>query len=242
MNGYKLSSEELDREIKQILERGLTKPKNLWQYLIELHRALGLRYLFFKTSSTWVMTILLTLLLLMLWPTWSEDYLYAALFAVSPICFLIIVLLTEAIEKLSGLYELKMTLTYTVRQLVVVRILYFSFIGSMFSIIMSFYFSHYLITMEEFPKLLSLSLSALFLCAFVSAFTMRHFHSYWSQICSLVYWFLFGLLPYVWFGTQWNAFLKQLPLALTVVIAILVLMLLLHEIKKNLILYTSEVI
>lgn len=241
MNGNSLSPDELNREIRQILDRGLIQPKSLRQHLLGLHRALGFRYLFFDTGITWVIAALTVLLMVLFCPPPGHNHLYAVLFLVSPICFLIIMLLTETIEKVSGLYELKMTLTYTVRQLAVLRILYFSFIGMLFSVLTSLYFSHSLQIAGTFLKLLSLSLSALFLCGFVTVFVMRHFHSTWSHLGALLYWFLFGLMPYVCFSTRWNAFLEQLPLTITAVAALGSMIMMLIEVRKNLILHTSEV-
>lgn len=237
-----LSPDELEREIRHILDRGLIRPKGFWQYLVELHRTLGIRYLFFGTGSTGIITALTLLALLLYLPLPGPDHLYAVLFLLSPVSFLMLMLLTETTEKVNGVYELKMTLTYTVRQLAVIRILYFSLIGCLFSAYASVYLGHALQIMDMVLKLLALSLSALFLCAFVCVYAMRHFHSRWSHFAALGFWFLAGLLPYAGFNTHWNAFLKQMPLALTVVVALGAVVLLLIEVKKTLILHTSEVI
>lgn len=244
MNGPNpdLSPDELDREIRQILDRGLIRPKGFWQHLVEVHRTLGLRYLFYGTGSTGIITALTLLVIFLYLPLPGPDHLYAVFFLLSPISFLMLMLLTETNEKVNGVYELKMTLTYTVRQLAVIRILYFSLIGCLFSASASVYLGHSLQIMGMFLKLFSLSLSALFLCAFVCAYAMRHFRSRWSPFAALGFWFLAGLLPYVGFDIHWNALLEQVPLALTVVVAIGAMVLLLIEVKKTLILYTSEVI
>lgn len=244
MNGPdpELSPDELDREIRQILDRGLIRPKGFWKYLVELHRALGMRYLFYGTGSTWVITALTLLVLVLFLPLPGPEHLYAVSFLLSPVCFLLIMLLTETMEKVNGVYELKMTLTYTVRQLAVVRILHFSLIGCLFSVFTSLYFGHAVPMLDTYLKLFSLSLTALFLCALVCAYAIRRSRSAWSPFAALGFWFVAALLPYVSFTLQWNAFLEQMPLALTVAVATGAMILLLLEIKKNLTLLTSEVI
>jgi hypothetical protein len=174
MNIIELSQNEKDRAIEAILSRGLSKPKSLWGHLWEIYRALGLRYIFLDTAQAIIMTVFAAIVFIGLYPLWPEQHIYAALFAAAPVFFIFVVLFTETIERLSGLYELKMTCKYTVRQIAAFRVLCFSLVGVVFCTLTSLYFSRLQLAYDFF-RAFSISLCALFLCAFLTISVLRRF-------------------------------------------------------------------
>lgn len=240
MNMIEPSPNEKDREIAQILAKGLSKPKSLWRYLWGLYRALGFRYIFLDTSKAIMMAMAATILFIMLYPLSPEQHIYAALFAVAPIFFIFVVLFAETIERVNGMYELKMTCKYTVQQIAAFRVLCFSLPGVMFCGLTSVYFGRYSVAYDFF-RAFSLSLSALFLCAFLSLLIMRRFNWKWNHVFTALIWVAIGFLPVRIFGQRWEWFLSEIPVAITVFVTMIACSLFLIELKHLLNIRTREV-
>lgn len=230
MNMIEPSQNEKQRAIETILSEGLQKPKGLWQYLCELYHALGFRYLFLYSGSAGIMGGIAAVVLLILYPASPEHYPYAALFSLTPLFFLFVVLLTETTEKVSGLYELKMTFQYNVQQITAFRILSFSLPGAVFCTLTSLYFSRLPGAYDLF-RVISLSLCALFLCAFLTVCIMRRFSRGWFYFAALPLWIAVGVLPSWLFGERWELFLSQIPIAVTAACLVIAFTLFLTEIK-----------
>lgn len=239
MNIIEPSQRERDKTIEDILYNGLTKPKSLWADLCDMYRALGLRYIFCNMTNAIIMTVISALGFVLLYPMLQEQHIFTTVFAIIPVFFMLLVLITETIEKVSGLYELKMTYKYTVQQITVFRILVFSLIGTAFSTFISLYFSRLLV--YDFLRIFSLSLSALFLCAFLTMFILRHFNWKWNHCFVMLFWIISGFLPTRMIGEQWELFLAQIPIAITLLLAMTACVLLLMETKKLMDIRTREV-
>lgn len=231
MNIIELSQDEKERAIEDILSKGLSKPKSLWGYLCEIYCALGFRYIFLDTGLAIIMTVVATIGFIRLYPMSLEQYPYATLFALAPVFFLFVVLFAETIERVSGLYELKMTCKYTVQQITAFRVLCFSLMGAMFCTLTSLHFSRLPITYDFF-RVFSLSLCALFLCAFLTIFIMRRFTRDWIYFIAMLLWTAIGFLPVRIFGHWWELFLSQVPITITVFVAVIACALFLMEIKN----------
>lgn len=231
MNIIEPSQYEKDKAIEDILSKGLSKPKSLLGYLGNLYSALGFRYIFFEMAFPIVMTVIATICFIVLYPLTLEQHLYATLFAIAPLFFLFIVLFTETMEQINGLYELKMTCKYTILQIAAFRVLCFSFLGTMFCTFISLYFSR-LSAVYSFFKTVSLSLCALFLCAFLAISLMRHFNWKWIHFSAMLLWITLSFMPIWILGERWELFLSQIPAAITMFAAVIACSLFLMEIKK----------
>ncbi len=237
MNMIELSHDEKDRAIEEILSKGLSKPRSLWGYLCEIYCALGLRYIFLDTAQSILITVTAVIGFAMLYPLVSE---YAALFAAAPVFFVCIVLSTETIERGSGLYELKMACKYTIRQIAAFRVLCFSLMSAAGCSLISLYFSRQPVAYDFF-RAFSLSLCALFLCSFLTIFLMRRFNWKWIHFSVIPLWISIGILPVWIWGSQWELFLSQIPVAITILVTVIACALFLMEIKILMNIRKSEV-
>jgi len=233
------SFEEKERAIEYILSEGLTKPKSLWRHLYEMYRALGFQYLFLNTAQPVIISVALMFGFIALFPLSPEKYINTVLFASAPVFFISVVLLTETAERISGMYELKMTVKYTIRQITAFRLVSFSLTGTVLCTVTGLYcrFSDG----YHFLRAYSISLCALFLCSFLSMFIMRHFHWKWIHTTPLLLWIGFDLLPVVIFRERWETFLASIPVVVTSFIAVTAFTLFLMELKKIIITHEREV-
>lgn len=225
------SPAERDKAIEHILLNGLSKPQGLWKSLCEMYRALGLRYIFCDMAYATVMSIVMTVGFAVLYPLSPERHTYATLFAVAPVFFILVVIVTETMEKISGLYELKMTCKYTIQQITAFRVLCFSLIGAVFCAFTSLYFS-WLLMEENLFRAFSLSFCAMFLCAFLTMFILRRFRWKWNHLSIMLLWTVINLFPAGILGQRWESFLAEIPVALTLLVAAAACTLFLTEIKK----------
>lgn len=240
MNIIEPSQYEKEKEIDEILAKGLTRPKSLWEYLSNIYTTLGLRYIFFDMAFPIIMTIIATFAFIVLYPLTLERHIYAMIFAIAPIFFVFIVLFSEMAERVNGMYELKMTCKYTIQQISAFRVLCFSILGTVFCTFISLYFSFFSFDYSFF-KILSLSLCALFFCALLTLFLMRHFNWKWIHFAVMLLWIVIGYIPVRILGEKWEIFLSQIPVAITLLVAVIACNLFLMEVKIFINTHKSEV-
>lgn len=239
MNMIEPSRDEKERAIEYILARGLTRPKPLWRHFHELYRSLGFRHLFLNTAQPVIISIALMIGFIALFPLPYDQFKFAVLFAAAPVFFIFVVLLTETSERMSALYELKMTCKYTIQQIAAFRVLCFSLMGTVLCTLANLFirFSD----ASSFFRALSLSLCALFLFSFLGIAVMRHFRSRWMHWSTVLLWVAVGPLPAVMFRKQWELFLAGMPAALTAWVAAAALFLFLREIRQLITMQRREV-
>jgi len=231
MNTIDLSEKEKDQEIDNILSKGLIAPKNLWTQLYEIYRVLGLRYIFSNALFSTLAACAVTLGIVVLYPFSASKHLYALLFAVAPLFYVLITSFIETAEKFSGLYELKMVCKYTIEQITAFRVFCYSLLGTCFCTLISIYFTH-ISSAYRFFKVFSFSICVLFLCSLMSIVIMRKVNWQWRQFITMVIWITLDVIPAWFFGNQWELFLSQIPMAVTLVIAVISFILFLCETKK----------
>ncbi len=207
-----LKPSEKEREIERILDVGLVKRSSVKSCLSGLYHALGLRYLLWDASDALLLSAVTAAILLLIQPLASEDYKHAALFCGSPLLFVIALFFTETLERVDGLYELKMSCRYTIRQVVAFRMLLFCAIGMVFSVLITVRRSS---SMSEFWKLLPLAFTAFFLCAFLCLFVVCRIRKKWAHGAAGLLWIAASALPAAFFPKEWELFLKGLPAAVT---------------------------
>jgi hypothetical protein len=211
-----LAKEKREASIAVILDRGLVKPKTATELIREIWGNLGLRFIFWDTSYSIIFGALTLMPLLLLAILVPENMRYTTAFAVAPMLFLIIIAFAETAEKVSGLYELKQICRYTVWQLAALRVIFYSLAGILYSIIVTLISAG---NAFELISLLLLCLSSLFACAALSLFALRHFRWKWGALIFAAIWAFANLtLPYT-IGTAWEAFLAEIPIAITAAVA-----------------------
>ena len=222
-------STQKDISIDYILDKGLQKKRSLWSMLTEIYRTLGFRLVFWDTAQAFVLTALTLTGLLLFLPFSAQTLQHTLLFGCSPLLFVVVVFFSETIERVDGLYELKLTCKYTIRQIVAFRILFFSLLGIVFSVGLTVYSAN---NSFEVLRLLPLSLSALFICSFICLSLVRRFSGKLTYAIAALLWAVISFVPALAIGEKWELFLSGLPVAITVCVLVLSCVLFLVELKK----------
>jgi len=124
-----MNENEKNASIEYILAQGLRKPQTTRSRIIEMIRGIGFRYIFWDTGYSLLFAAVTIAVVAALLTAWPDDYRYTASVAVAPLMFLLIMASAETSERACGLYELKQTCRYTVRQITALRVVCYSAAG-----------------------------------------------------------------------------------------------------------------
>ena len=226
-----MTDREKDASISYILDSGLVKPQTATWRVREMLSMLGPRFIFWDTSYSLfftALTLAVTLPFLFLVPS---KYSHSAAVGAAPALFLLITVFAETSERSGGLYELKQTCRYTVRQITALRVMCYSAVGVLFTASTAAVMAE---TANEFLSLFPLCLSSLFLCAVAQFSVLRLIRGKWTVAVISAAWVFVNLaIPYT-FLEQWEAFLRGCPAVIGVAAAILSAVALTVQIRKML--------
>lgn len=131
-------------------------------------------------------------------------------------------------ERSNPLYELKMTLKYTVKDMIIFRILCYSLISVVFSVVLSIGAASVL----DSWRALSIAFSSLFLCTLLTIVIARRMNHHLNYLISFGVWSVMNLVPLLLFGGRWEMILSQIPLGLTVIVIMGLIYLYVKELKQ----------
>lgn len=204
--------------IESILAQGLVKPQTARERMAEMARSLGLRFLFWDTGYSLFFAVLTLAGILVLFSLAPDAYRSSAAVAVAPLLFLFAVLFAETSERFGGLYELKQTCRYTIRQITAMRVICYSVLGSAFTAVIAAVSAD---NGYEFLSLFPLCLSALFICAVLALSAMHMLYGKWVHAAFSAAWIFVNIaLPFS-LGDKWEAILRGVPFAFSVILAVL---------------------
>jgi hypothetical protein len=227
-----VNDRERDASIAYILSQGLTKPPTARGQIRAVIRAFGLRFLFWDTACSILFALLTVAGIFLLFVYAPDTKRFSSSVAAAPALFFLIVMFTETAERAGGLFDLKQTCRFTVRQITAVRVMCDSLAGIVFSSVIA------LFSMSngfEFVPILSLCLSALFLCAVLALTVMRCVRSKWASAVFSAVWTSVNLAILSAFGAAWEAFLSGVPTVLSLAVAAAGAAALAYQIKNMLV-------
>lgn len=220
---------ERDIAIEFILDKGLVKPKSIFACIAEMVRNIGLRYIFWDTwYSIFFAAVTIAGVSLFFFAA-SEGERYSVAVATAPLLFLAITVFAEISERLGGLYELKQTCRYTIRQITAMRIICYSIAGLVFTTVISAFTAS---GSGEFLSLLILSLAALLLCAALILTAMRFIRSPWATAILSGIWILANTVLTFSGIVQWENILSNVSLTIPCIIAAVSAAIFMHQASK----------
>ena len=226
-----MNEQEKNASIEYILSRGLVKPQSTRERISEMVRRVGFRFIFWDMGYSLFFTLLSLAVVITLFCLSPTNYRCSATIACAPMLFLLITLFAETSETACGLYELKQTCHYTVTQITTLRVVCYSFAGTIFTVIIAAASAE---GVYEFLSLFSLCLSALFLCAVLEIAVMRVIRGKWTNaVYSAVWVFVNTLLP-LSLGETWENLLLEMPLALSLALAVASILVFAYQVSKML--------
>lgn len=217
--------------IEYILLHGLVKPQTAKERITEMLRTIGFRFIFWDTGYSLLFTAVTLAGILVLFSFAPNNYRCSAAVGVAPLLFLLITLFAETSERACGLYELKQTCRYTIRQITALRVICYSIVGSAFTAVVA---AMSATGGYEFLSLFPLCLSAMFICAVLGLSAMRFLPGKWvNAVFSAAWVFVNIALPFS-LGEKWEAILRNMPIAISAAFAVFGAAVLAYQISKML--------
>ena len=228
-----ITPEDKNNAIETILSKGLIKPMPTWAFLLHMWQNLGFRVIFLGTGAAILISFCVAVLYVALISVAALTFnaalnIYTMLFLFSPAVFICLTLCTEAIERTSGLYEIKMTCKYTIRQVTAFRLLCFSLVGTVFTVVGSAAISSVWVD-SSLIRIFSLGLCSLFLCSLLIVYVMRRLSGGWY--IGAIIWTVIGVLPMIFFEEAWEGLLYNLPPVVTLGVSAIACFMYMREIK-----------
>ncbi len=217
--------------IEFILSQGLVKPQTATGRVGEMMRSLSLRFVFWDTGYSLFFAALTLAGVLVLFSLVPDAYRCSAAVAVAPLLFLFAIVFAETSERVGGLYELKQTCRYTIRQITALRVICYSVLGSAFTAVVAVVSTD---SGYEFLVLFPLCLAALFVCAVLALSVMHVLRGKWGHAAFSAAWVFVNIaLPFS-LGDKWEAILRGMPIAFSAALAVLGAAMLACQISKML--------
>lgn len=216
--------------IEFILAHGLQKPKSSWKKIIEIVRTIGYRNIFWDTAYGFFITIITLAIAFIIFISLPEKFLFTSATTTAPIIFLIILLFVEMSERINGLYELKQTCHFTITQITALRIIAYSLVGFMLTILMVVFSTG---NGDEFLLLFSLCLFVLSICATLSLSLIRLFQGKWIFVMFSGAWIALSvIIPFLLGVEKWENLLREIPITIAFILAVLGCLLLIYRLNK----------
>jgi hypothetical protein len=190
---------------------------------------LGFRFIFWDAAYSICLAALSAACMFILLFFIPGEYSYSASVALSPMLSMLITFFTETAERTDGLYELKHTCRYTIRQITALRTLCFSAVGVVFTSLVTALAAN---SAGEFFRLLLLSLSMLFICAFIQLSALRSRRGKRLLAAVSIAWALVNAALPLRTNGHWESFLRGCPAAIAAAVMILSLAAFCVQFKK----------
>lgn len=213
----------MNSEIQFIVSSGLVKPKKFHEYLLEMYRQLGFRYLF-RDATEIIFTMLMASaamvfgLFQVMEGAIEADKLYSYLFIMSPILYLLIAVLFLVNLRSRDTFALEMTCKYHVFQLAVFRMLVFSILAILLniaSILILFLFYQSFSIVEA----LLISISSLGIFSTVFLYIIQKVKSRVAGYAAVAGWVLANVALFYFNSELYDAVLSQIPVYVYVAVS-----------------------
>jgi len=215
------SDDEIERQIRQIVDKGLVKRKSFFSELVALQRNVGWKILLPNKNENVFTVIIVMAILLFEWfalGSLEEVELSHVLlfFMISPFIFASLSIYSFYEKQENQTFELEMTTKYTVFQLIGTRMLFFS----CFAILMNASLSFIWMSLFDigFWRLWLMSLTSLFLFAVGMLYVLKSGRAVRRILVYSFGWIMANLLCMTYADEAVVQFLLQLPLVVYIIL------------------------
>ena len=215
------SDEEIERQIRQIVDKGVVKRKSFFSELVTLQRNVGWQILLPNKNENVFTAIIVMAILLLEWLTLGslgeQKLNYILLFfMLSPFIFASLSIYSFYEKQENQTFELEMTTKYTVFQLIGLRMLFFSCFAILLNTSLSFLFMS---TLDiGFWRLWLISLTSLFLFAVGMLYVLKSGRAVRRMLVYSFGWIMTNVLCMNYANDIIVQFLLQLPLVVYIIL------------------------
>jgi len=226
-----MNNEKKNASIEYILSQGLVKPQTARGRVAEMIRIMGLRNIFWDTGYGLFFAAVTFAVVFVIFAATPGEYRRSASVTAAPLLFLLTAVFAETSQRVCGLYELKQTCRYTIRQTTAVRVICYSVAGAVSAAVIAVLGAK---GAHEFLSLFTLCLSALFVCSTLSLAILRFIRAKWANAVFSAAWVFANTALTVSLNKVWEAALGGVPAVISAVVAVIGAASFVYQISKML--------
>lgn len=234
------TQDEKENSIAFILNEVNLRPVTFREFLRSYFQEVGFRYLFWGMGDIlFIVGLLLIGVGILYFPDLHHllendhrDEIYFTVFMASPLCYALLYFLGIWKERLLGTFELKMTLSVSLKELLILRMLAFSGISLIVSVGSNLLIWQLLGQELSLMRLFSLSFSSLFLFANIQLLLEYKIPMRCGHWMTPIIWGAVGVLL-VWKQDRIAQFLLYVPVSIVIVIVFGLLLLFIYLLRHN---------
>ena len=224
-NIEKLSTTEKDLAIRKIIQQGVVTPWDRIRKIFNAKSVCSLRILFFGVGDCLFLSILIAACLWMFFIQLDSQIIVCMIFGISPFAYIALYALTSWKEHILYLYEMRMACKYTIKQITIVRMIYFSAINMILNVSILACFSPSFSAHIELWKVIGLSFTSVFLYGSIMLFVQLRKNTFWVSIVTPTFWIVFNAAIVLFYGARIEQILLNLTNSLVISFAIVSLVL-----------------
>lgn len=196
------NEKKIKDEINSVMSKGLVEGKSFCSYLKIMYRQIGIRYLFHDGLELIFAIFLVSAILFSEIIIRNQNYMgdmtdvYAYLFTVSPILYLLMSISNFVKAKSNKTYEVEMTCKYDIYQISAFRMLVFSVISIVFNILFVSVISN-IYEKIDFLKAFIVSIASLFIFSVIFLFAINRIKNRLIKYVIILSWIVFNLSLYI---------------------------------------------
>lgn len=224
------TKDEKDAAIRHIVNEGM-KRTGVIEQLADIYRALGLQCIFWDTTDCFALAAISFVCAVAVTMHSTTEYAAAVLFAVSPLFYVILTISVQWKERMSGLYDLKMTCKYTIPKITAFRMICFITSGIPACGVLAAIFTYKSYT-NDYVRMLLISICSMFICAVIMMTAIIKLRRSQLYLTVPVIWGLTNIALEMIYKEKWNDFLMNLSTIFVIIITIVFAALYIAQIKK----------
>lgn len=209
-NIEKLSTTEKELAIKKIVQQGVVTPWDRIRNVLNMNNVCSLKFLFWGIGDCLFFSVLIAACLWMFLIQLDSKVIVCMIFSVSPFAYIFLYALTSWKEHILYLYEMRMTCKYTIKQITVIRMIYFSAINMILNVLILGCFSQSFNAPIGLLKVIGLSFTSVFLYGSIMLFVQLRKNTFWATTFTPVFWIVFNTMIIFFYGERIEQFLLNL--------------------------------
>ncbi|KNF08403.1 hypothetical protein CLPU_7c00310 [Gottschalkia purinilytica] len=228
----------IEAQIDTIVKKGLNPKNSFYSDLKSMYKQIGFKYLFHDMLEiTFTVLIIFSMLLVPviisseIHDKVNSRYIYAFIFTVSPIMYLVISLLSFVNTKQKGTYEIEMTCKYNIYQLATLRMLVFSVLCILFNSIFV-YTINVIYEQIDFLRAFIVSSTSLFLFSTIFLYMIIITRSKLIKYIVITSWIVLNSLLVVFNIDFYIYLLIKIPIYVHLVVTAICIYVYINKLKK----------
>lgn len=225
--------EFINKEINEIVSKGVKPKESFFRYLINIIKNLGFKNIFHDKIQIILILVVLFIfnLIFLSQDTMNIDGLYVTIFILTPITYLIIALFSYFNSKQSETFDIEMVCKYNIYQILAVRMFIFSIISILMNCTLIFilYINNKKI---DLIRTNIIAITALFIFSAILLYAIVNIRKNYVKYIIIIGWFFINVTIKNIGYEKYIEFLKEAPLYIHIGVSIISICIYIYSLRK----------